>query len=107
MKDTEGVRNCGRGGCCALLGPSRAASCSAFVLVEVEGGTYHGVRDNVTIYKVWPYPGELAWGASYHNSGRFVVKAKTLNEMHRLLEARCNAPTTKVSDPAGRTETKP
>lgn len=60
-----------------------------FVLMEVANGCYHGVRDGETLYKVWPCPGEDAWGASYHWSNRFVVKARTLKEMHATLEARC------------------
>lgn len=80
--------------------PSEVAALigSAFVLVELGGGTYHGVREGVTIYRVWPYPGEPGWGASYHSSGRFVAKSKTLQEMHCILAARCNTSNGDVSD---------
>ncbi len=60
--------------------------------MDVGNDCYHGVLGGETIYDVWPYPGEKAWGASYHSSHRFVAKTKTLTEMHTVLKARCCNP---------------
>ena len=65
---------------------------SRFEIIEVGYQIHHGVRDGVSIYRIYPTPlSRTKWAASYFSSGRFAAEANTLRELGEILRDRCCA----------------
>ena len=71
---------------------SDALDSSSFEIVEVADGIHHGVRDGITLYRIWPTPmSRKRYAACYFPNGNIVggAEADTLGEMGQILRARC------------------